>query len=170
MGEAWFGFDIKARKATFFDDGNTKITSSSWDQCGRAVAGLLSLPVSGASPSVSDWKNNALYIQSYRISQRDILDSLNRVLGSTDKDWTITNEPTPDRYKRGLAELQGGALTGLATAMYSRAFYPNGDGDISGKGLANDKLGLHEEDIDEATKRTIEMDESGWSPFAELTQ
>lgn len=137
------------------------------EQCGRAVSALLSLPESDASPSVSDWKNNGLYVQSYLISQRDNLDSLHRVLGTSDRDWKITNEPAADLYKRGLAELQDGALTGLVRAMYSRAFYPNGDGNFSHKGLANDRFGLQDENMDKATRWTIKMMEGGWNPFAE---
>lgn len=133
LGEQWFGFSIKDRKVTFFDDGNTKIDVSTWDQCGRAVAGLLSLPESGASPAVTDWKNKPVYIHSFKVSQRDMLDSLNRVLGTTDKDWEIKYEPTAERYKEGLAELQQGVRTGFAKAMYSRVFFPNGDGDFGAR-------------------------------------
>ena len=168
LGEPWFGFDIKDRKVTFFDDGNTRISVSTWQQCGRALAALLSLPESGASPSISQWKNKTLYIASFRVSQRDMLDSLHRVLGTTDKDWNITHEPTAQRYKDGINEMQKGAMTGYAKAMYSRCFFPNGDGDHeSSRGLANDLLGLPKEDLDEATKRTVEMVESGWNPFAQ---
>ncbi len=168
LGEPWFGFDIKDRKVTLFDDGNTRISVSTWQQCGRALAALLSLPESGASPSISQWKNKTLYIASFRVSQRDMLDSLHRVLGTTDKDWNITHEPTAQRYKDGINEMQKGAMTGYAKAMYSRCFFPNGDGDHeSSRGLANDLLGLPKEDLDEATKRTVEMVESGWNPFAQ---
>lgn len=168
LGEPWFGFDFKNRTVTFFDDGKTVVNVSTWKQCGRALAALLSLPESGASPAVSDWKNEPFYFASFRVSQRDMLDSIHRVIGTTDKDWKITHETTAQRYKDGLAELQKGQMTGLAKAMYGRVFYPNGDGDYeSSKGLANDLLGLPKEDLDEATKRTIEMVESGWNPLAE---
>ncbi|XHG04032.1 hypothetical protein AWENTII_007313 [Aspergillus wentii] len=69
IGEQWFGFDIKNRTVTFIDDGNTKITTSTFGQCGRAIAALLSLPESGAEPSVSQWKNKPLYINSFTVSQ-----------------------------------------------------------------------------------------------------
>jgi hypothetical protein len=50
--------------------------------------------------------------------------------------------------------------------MYSRVYYPNGDGDYeTSKGLANEVLALPKEDIDEATKEAVEMAKSGWSPF-----
>ena len=166
LGEPWYGFDIKNKKVTFFDDGTTKINTSTWAQCGRALAGLLSLPESGASPAVSDWKNKPLYITSWKLSQRDMLDSLHRVMGTSDKDWTITSEPTGDRYKRGIEEMNAGSRAGFATAMYTRHFFPHDSGDYeSKKGLVNDKLGLPKEDLDEATKRAVDMVESGYNPF-----
>ena len=168
LGEPWFGFDIKDRKVTFFDDGNTRMTVSTWQQCGKALAALLSLPESGASPAISQWKNKSFYIASFTVNQRDMLDSLNRVLGTTDKDWNITYEPTAQRYKDGKDEMQKGVMTGMAKAMYARGFFPNGGGDFElSRGLANDLIGLPKDSLDEATKRVVEMVESGWNPFAQ---
>lgn len=166
LGEPWYGFDIKNKKVTFFDDGKTYINSSTWPQCGRALAALLELPLTGASPCIADWANKPLYFESFRVCQRDMLDSIHRVTGSTDKDWEITYEPTADRYKRGLAELQKGNRTGFVTALYSRVFFPNGDGEFGARHtLANEVLGLPKEDLDDATKDAIEMVNSGWTPF-----
>lgn len=160
LPEPWFGFTIKERKVTLFDDGKTPINTSTWDQCGRTLAKLLSLPVSGASPCVEDWKNKSVYMSSFRVSQRDMLDSLHRVLGTTDADWTITHEGSVERYQRGMAELQAGNQMGFATAMYSRIFFQNGDGDFESMwGLANEKLGLPKEDLDTITKRAVDMAE-----------
>ena len=167
LGEPWYGFDIKNKKATFIDEGTVKINTSTWDQCGRALAGLLSLPESGASPCVADWKNKPVYIKSFRVSQRDMLDSLNRVMGTSDKDWTIAHEPSGDRYKRGLEEMKAGNRAGFATAMYTRNFFPHDSGDYEKTtGVVNDVLGLPKEDLDESTKRAVEMVESGYNPFA----
>lgn len=166
IGEQWYCFTIKDRKVTFFDDGQTLINTSTWDQCGRALAALLSLPESGVSPALSDWNNKPLYISSWKISQRDMLDSLHPVLGTSDKDWTITYEPTAQRYKDGLAEMQKGDMRGFAKALYAHVFTPNGCGEYeTSKGLVNDILGLPKEDLDEATRRVINMVESGWTPF-----
>ena len=168
LGEPWFGFDIKDRKVTFFDDGNTRMSVSTWQQCGKALAALLSLPESVASPAISQWKNKSFYIASFSVSQRDMLDSLHRVNGTTDKEWNITYEPTAQRYKDGKDEMQKGIMTGMAKAMYARGFFPNGDGNFeSSRGLANDLIGLPKDSLDEATKRVVEMVESGWNPFAQ---
>jgi len=172
LGQSWFGFDIKNKKLTFYDDGKTRISVSTWIQCGRALAGLLSLKElpddeNDNSPTVSQWKNKPLYIASFKVSQRDMLDSIHRLIGTEDKDWEIEYETTADRYKNGIEEMKKGIMTGFAKALYARVFFPNGDGDFeSSRGLVNSLLGLPKEDLDEATKRTLEMVQSGWNPFA----
>lgn len=50
LGEPRFGFDSNKRAVTFFDDGYVKISSSTWEQCGRALDALLSLPETEALP------------------------------------------------------------------------------------------------------------------------
>ncbi|KAF2424493.1 NAD(P)-binding protein [Tothia fuscella] len=165
LGEPCFGFDIKNKTVTFFDDGKTAINVSTWKRCGRALAALLSLPIDGASPAFSDWIGKPLYFDSFLVSQRDMLDSLNRVLGTTDADWTITSETTAQRQKDGQKELAEGSMRGFAKLMYSRVFFPGGGGDYTGKGLANDALGLPKDDLDEATKRAVELAESDLDHF-----
>jgi hypothetical protein len=166
MGEPWFGFDIKSRKVTLYDEGNVRINTSTWDLCGKAVASLLSLPVSGGSddePALDDWKNDTVTISSFLVSQRDMLDSLNRVLGISDADWTITKQPAKERFQQGLQQLQEGNRLGFAQAMYARLFFSGDGGDYeTGYGLDNGKLGLPKEDLDEATKRAVEMVNGGF--------
>ncbi|KAI4128234.1 MAG: hypothetical protein LQ341_006698 [Variospora aurantia] len=165
-GEPWLGFDIKGRKATFFDAGETKIGSSTWVQCARALAALLSLPEEGAEVSLQRWKNGALYVSSFRICQREMLDSLHRVMGTSDQDWTITRQPSGERREEGREEVRKGIETGFPKTLYSRVFFPNGDGDYEvNHGVAKQVLGLPEEDMDEATRRAVEIVESGWTPF-----
>ncbi|KAJ5610201.1 hypothetical protein N7510_006920 [Penicillium lagena] len=167
-GEQWFGFTIKDRKVTFFDDGKRTITVSTWNQCGHALAALLSLPESGASPSVIDFKNEHCRIYSFRVSQRDMLDSLHRVLGTTDADWEITFEPIAKRLKEGAEEMANGSFLGFAKLLYGGVFLSTNETSDFAATMStdNEALGLPKEDLDEATKRTVEMVESGWNPFA----
>lgn len=168
MGEQWLGFDIDKRGVVMYGDGQTKVNTSTWEQCGRSVASLLSLPVQGAQgPVVSDWKNNGIYVSSFLISQRDILESLHRVLGTTDTDWNVSYQDVEERYKEGMEEMQAGNFLGFAKAMYARLFYPSGEGNYEMiGGLDNEKLGLPKEDLDEATKRAVEMVKGGFGIHA----
>lgn len=171
QGPPWYGFDFKNKKMTFYDDGKTRINTTTWLQCGRAMTVLLSfkeLPddENDTSPTVSRWRNKPLWISSFFVSQREMLDSIQRVSGQTDADWTIEYEPSADRWKRGMESLKNGDRSGMATAMYARTFYPNGDGDIQSKGqLDNEVLGLPKEDMVEASRRAVELIESGYNYF-----
>ena len=172
-GEQWFGFDFKNKKVTFYDDGKSKIDVSTWLQCGKAVAALLSLPVQkeGNGYALEDWKNKPIFISSFKVSQRDMLDSIHRVSGDTDEDWNISYEDTKQRVEDGQAEMKNGDFRGFAKSMYARSFFKSGNGQLadgefeSKRGLDNEKLGLAKEDLDEATKRTLEMVRDGWNPF-----
>ncbi|KAL2194439.1 hypothetical protein P885DRAFT_71219 [Corynascus similis CBS 632.67] len=160
LGEEWFGFDIARRKVTIIDDGKRTITATTWNQCGRAVAALLSLPQKSSgssSPSLADFiGDKGLLIESFHVSQRDMLDSLHRVLGTTDSDWDIAHESSDKRRKDGTEALQRNDVRGFAKLLFANIF------DVSNPvsnyvGEANLTLSLPKEDLDEATRRAIDM-------------
>lgn len=161
MGEPWFGFDIKGRKVTFYGDGKRRIDTSTWEACGEVVANLLSLPISkgeDVKPAVQDWANKGIYVSSFQVSQREMLDSLHRVLGTTDKQWTITHQDVEERYAEGVRELKEGNRVGFAKAMYASVFMENGPKRFEESGgVDNVVLGVAKESLDKATKRAVEM-------------
>jgi hypothetical protein len=161
MGERWLGFRIRERSLTMYDDGNKKISMSTWDACGKAVAGLLSLPVQADGEKsvvgLETWRNEGLYISSFLLSQRDILESLHRVLGTTDQDWKITYEPVEKRLEDGKKEFKEGKMLGFAKALYAEVFAREWSDYETGRELDNGKVGLEKEDLDEATRRAVEM-------------
>lgn len=163
-----YGFDFKKRSLVWFDDGNVAINTSTWPQCGRAIANLLSLKEfpdneTDRSPSLSQFRNGSIYISSFRlISQRDMLESVKRVTDTTDADWIITHESAEQRWKDSRAALQQGNRAVFTKMLYSRMFFGNGGGDYqSTRGLHNELLGLTVEDLDEFTAVGIRMGENG---------
>lgn len=166
QGEHRFGCGIEGRTMTFFDEGEEKITTSTWDQCGRAVAGLLSLKwypedESDKEPAVDNWANNVVYIASFRVSQKDMFDSVKRVTGTADSDWKIEHVSSQERYQEALNKMGKGDMMGFSEQMYTRIFFPTGEGDHTKHGLANKALGLPEEDIDESTREGLRLDKLG---------
>ena len=162
-----FGFDFQKRSFVLFDDGNVVINTSTWPQCGRAIANLLSLKElpddeNDASPTLSQFRNGSIYISSFRLSQHDMFLVVKRVTGTTDSDWTITHESAEQRWKDGHAAVQQGNWGAFTKMLYSRMFFANGDGDYeSTRGLHNDLLGLPVEDLDQATSLAVGMGERG---------
>ena len=161
-GPAAYGFDLKNRTVTFFDDGNTRINTSTWAQCSRSVAKLLALKVlpddaNDKSPCLAHYRNKFVYVSSFKVSQRDMLNSVMRVTGTTLDDWKIEHEPSASRYKAGVEAMQKGNMSGFVQMMYTRVFYPDGSGDFeTSRGLQNDVLGLPKEDMDEYTKIAVQ--------------
>ncbi|EPE10516.1 oxidoreductase [Ophiostoma piceae UAMH 11346] len=170
-----YGFDIANRKFVVFDKGDVKIHTSTLPQCGRGAAAVLSLPIlpedsaSASTTTLSSFANpNPLYIQSFHVSQNDMFASLKRVTGTTDADWTITTESSYERWENATKVMKAGSgfnldgktpmsfMEAFGMAMYSRVFFPGGDG-VADKDVANDRLGLPQEDFDEWTKEAVRM-------------
>ncbi|KAK2601756.1 hypothetical protein QQS21_004640 [Conoideocrella luteorostrata] len=160
-GEPRFGFDFDKRSVTIYDDGNTKNSTSTLSQVGRAVAKVLSLKElptdeNDKSLTLSAFLNKGMYIQSFVVTQNDIFDSIKRVTGTTNADWTITQEATKKRYEDSLAQVKSGNMADFSKMLYARSFYPDNPSDISAK-VQNKLLGLPDEDLDESTKAGIEL-------------
>lgn len=160
-GEARFGFDFDRRSLTMYDDGNTKNSTSTLAQVGRAVAKVLSLNElpeneNDTSMTLSKFLNRGVYVKSFVVSQGDMFESVKRVTGTTDADWTITHENTKKRYEDGLAQVKAGNMAGFGKLLYARGFYPEDSIDLSAK-AQNELLGLPEESLDGATKAGIDL-------------
>lgn len=155
---AAFGFDFSNKAVTFFDQGETKISLSTWPQVGRAVAALLSLPIhSENGPSLDNYRNQVVYVNSFTVSQKDMLASVLRVTGDKEEDWNISKESSKERYTTGIKQMKEGEKIGFAKMMYTRVFYPDGSGNTEAKkNQLNEILGMKKEDLDVATKAAIE--------------
>lgn len=167
-GPARYGFDFKNRTVTFFDDGTTRINTSTWPQTGRSVANLLALKVlpeneNDNDPCLSQFRNKIAYVSSFTISQKEMFESVLRVTGASASDWKTTNVPVQQYYQEGVEQLKSGNRVGFVKLLYSRIFFPDQAGNFGAlKGLDNDKLGLPKEDLDEFTKVGIHLHESGY--------
>ncbi|PVH69701.1 putative isoflavone reductase family protein [Cadophora sp. DSE1049] len=165
-GTEWrYGFDFGKRSVTFFGDGEVKVNTSTWEQFARTVSALLSLPIlpkdSGdKQTTLSSYDNKHCYISSFRVSQKDMFDSVLRVTGTKKEDWMITYEDAEARWKRGMEMFKQGNMVGFGIAMYARDFFGDGAGDFERRwGLSNEILGLPKEDFDACTRKAVEMAE-----------
>jgi hypothetical protein len=153
VGPFTYGFDFPNNTVTLYDEGKTKVNTTTWLQTGRALAALVNLKKlaqdeNDKSTTLAQFANKPVYMSSFTLNQRELLDSVNKLLGKTDKDWNITYQPTEERFREGLEELGKGDGRGFLKAFYARAFYPAGEGVYE---THNSLLGLPQEDLAEAT-------------------
>jgi hypothetical protein len=171
-GSNRYGFNFNKREFTIFDDGNVPINTTTWPQCGRAIAKLFSLKElpedeNDKSPTLSQFRDSPVYVSSFRLTQRQMFESVKRVTKTTDADWTIKNGSSSERYAEGKEGAKTRDLYLYTQMLYSRMFFPNGGGDYESKRpLDNKVLGLPVEDLDEATAEAIRMGENNEVPFA----
>ncbi|CRL21627.1 NAD(P)-binding domain [Penicillium camemberti] len=167
-----FGFDFLKRSLTLYDGGDVPINTSTWPQTGRAIAKLLSLKElpedeNDQSPTLSQFRNRSLYVSSFRLTQREMFESVKRVTKTSDADWTITQDSVARRFKEGQEGMKVHNWNVFTKMLYSRMFFANGDGDYeSRRGLDNQLLDLPIEDLDEATAEGIRMAENNEVPFS----
>lgn len=159
--EARYGFDFARRTLTIYGRGDVKINTSTWPLVGMAVAKLFSWRIESdgkdaGSPCLSAYANKAVYVSSFFVSQRDMFQSVLRVTGDSENDWTITQEDVVARYHRGMNMMKEGQIVGFGILLYARVFYEDGAGDYNGK-LDNEVLELPEESLDEATRVAVKM-------------
>lgn len=163
--EARYGFDFDKKTLTLYDEGETKINTSTWPLVGIAVAKLLSLKIlpdneHDTAPCLSQWTNRSANISSFFVNQKEMFESVLRVTGDKREDWTVTHENVVERFNRGHRLLKEGKMVGFGILLYARIFYKDGAGDYRAK-VDNEKLGLPKEDLDAATKVAIGMAERG---------
>ncbi|OLN88156.1 Pinoresinol reductase 1-like protein 1 [Colletotrichum chlorophyti] len=151
LAQGFWGVDVKNRSARLFDGGKTKFVTTTLEATGQGVAGLLSLP----DAELEAFRNKPLFLKSFYISQRDMLESALRATGTGEKDWKVevldAASVVADADEKAK---QGDQLAGL-TAFYVNHMREGWGGDYNAKVSDLARLGLVEEDLDEVVKRVV---------------
>jgi len=136
-------FNVPKATAEIFDGGDVKWSASTLAQIGKAVVGVLRKP--------EETRNKMLYMQSFCVSQNEVLAELEKVSGKKFKDEQLSSEEyikgkkdAVDKGDRDATE-QMVAVLGLTRANWTRE-----------KEFANDLLGLKEENLAEVVKKTYD--------------
>ena len=136
--------DIKKHKVTMIDGGEVMWSTSTLGRVGEAVVAVLR--------KEEETKNKMLYVQTFCISQKQLLEVCEKVQGSkwevehvTSKDFIKTNKTKMDESDDHDARENLVGVVGII------------DGDWRQReGFANDKLGLKEEDLEAVVRKVLE--------------
>ena len=140
------------RTATLYDRGLTPFNTTTLPTAALAVSRLLSLP----SETLDKFGNRFVYVSSFRISQRDILSSVQRVTSTTDEDWKIEYADTQAWMDEGREKMSKGDFSGAVSLVYGNVLREGNGGDYEmTRGMSNATLGLEEEKLDEVVQRTL---------------
>jgi hypothetical protein len=163
MQRGLFGFDASKKHATLYSDSG-HFNSTTLPQAGRAIASLLSLPITNTSnprASLSHYANNFAYVSSFLVSQASLFAALQRATSTTESDWTVKHSTIAEWMQGCLEGMKKGDMRAGAGLTYAYYMGEGKGGDYEEKAKQDrEVLGLQEEDLDEAVKRAVEAGEA----------
>jgi len=135
-------FDIKNRKADIWEDGAFKFRTSTWHTIGTATAGALKNPEAT--------KNRMIHVQTFQVSQNELLAELEKATGSKWEVQKIDGKKFTEENEKKVAQGDIGAGYNLIWAhIVGGGDYPEGTV------LDNDALGVQKEDLSGVISRVV---------------
>ncbi|CAJ0553077.1 Ff.00g115890.m01.CDS01 [Fusarium sp. VM40] len=141
-----FGFDIDSKTTTLIDGGTAIFTASTLPTIAKATLAMLE--------HADETRNQYVYISSFHISQKDILDVVEKVDGQK---WTVKHITSEELIAQGKKRLAEGDNMGATDLVGGGALGKQALGDSRPWGLWDEKLGLQKEDLEQAVKDVLDI-------------
>ncbi|KAI0139136.1 NmrA-like family protein [Hypoxylon sp. NC0597] len=141
----FFGYDLQGHTATIWEDGNRKFSSSTRENIGKAVCGVLKHPEITA--------NQYIFVSSFETSMNELLSALEKAQGVK---YSISYTKVEDEVKEGKAMLAKGDFMKAHKLMLAANLLPGyGNNFAEEEKLWNDRLGVPRENVDEVVARIV---------------
>ena len=156
MKSRLWGIDVENRKATIWTGAVGKVSTSSVAHTGQATAAVLSLP----ERDLSRYKNKAFYVPSFHLSQKELLQAVQKAAGTADQDWEIDYQDVNDGLKDCNDKIQQKDAMAPFVKFFITHFREGSGGDFESKVDVSEvkklhKIGLQKEAIDDVLKRIV---------------
>lgn len=139
------GFDLKEHKATIFNRGNDAWSTSTLATIGLAVKNAMLIPEKTA--------NKYMFIDSFTVSQNQVLASLEKATG---KKWEVTHADAEEERKRGMEKMSKGDFSGaMSLIRYINCVEGHGGNFIQYEQSANELLSLPKRTLDEVVAEIV---------------
>lgn len=133
------GFDLKGHKAVLFNKGTDTWSTTTLPSIGLAVKNALLLPAETA--------NKYIFIDSFTISQAQILASLEKLTATK---WEVTYSDSEKQKKEGLEKMSNGDFSGaMSLIQYINSVHGHGGNFAEYEKTQNELLSLPKENIDD---------------------
>ena len=142
------GLNIKEKKGILFDEGNDHWSTSTTAQIGKSVAATLE-----TDERLEATANKVLLIQSFRVSQRQVLNTINKLLQGKGKEVKVRKVSSKQFVKdriEGAAKGDYEATEEMVAVLGIKRTDWKGD-----SGVAHKILGLAEEDLTDVVRASL---------------
>lgn len=146
LRENFLHFDLKTRTVDVLDKGTYLSSTSTLSRIADAVVRVLRL----VDTEKDVGRNRMLFIQSFLVSQLDVLASLENVTGQK---WTVNWIESEQFIRENKARADAGDRDAVEHLVFALGAL---DGDWTTKeGFAMKELGLEDEDLDEVVRKVV---------------
>jgi len=135
-------FDLKSQKAEILDDGNAKTSQSTFSQLSKAVLRIFDKEAETA--------NKMLFLQSFCVSQNEVLRSLEKVTGTK---WAVEHISTEEFIKEHKPAADAGDSIAIDHLVFALGVL-DGNWEVK-EGFSMSLLGLQNEDLDKVVADVI---------------
>ncbi|KAI0597603.1 NmrA-like family protein [Biscogniauxia sp. FL1348] len=143
LRENFLHFDLKTKKADILDHGEYKSSTATLSRVAEAIVRILQME--------EETKNKVLFIQSFCVSQLDVLAALERATGSK---WEVTYLNSEEFIKEHKAKADAGDRASVEDLVFALGAL---DGNWENReGFSMDLLGFKNEDLDQVVKRVVD--------------
>lgn len=147
----FLGFDLAARKAQIYDSGNVKWSATTLSSVGLSVTGTLK--------NAEKTANQHIFVDSFTISQNELLASLEKATG---KKWEVEHMDSEKQTKWAQQAMKDGNMGGLYTLLLIATYSGKHGGDFPAhQKMANDLLGLPKENMDDVVAAVVKGSATG---------
>ncbi|KAH7234950.1 putative oxidoreductase CipA-like protein [Fusarium redolens] len=148
--------DVENHKATIWTRGVGKVSTSSVAHTGQATAAVLSLPEN----DLCKYKNKAFYVPSFHLTQKELLQAVQKAAGTTGRDWEVDYQDVNDALKDCNEKIQQKGRTAPFVKFFLTHFQNGNGGDFENMVDAKEVkklhgIGLQKEAIEDVLKCTV---------------
>ena len=139
------GYDLKERKATILNDGNTMWSTTTLTTTGLAVKNAMLIPEKTA--------NKYMFIDSFTVSQNQVLESVEKATGEKLEVIHVDGE---EEKKIGLEKMSKGDFSAILTLIrYALCVDGHGGNYMLYEEGANELLSLPKQNLDEVVAEIV---------------
>ena len=139
------GYNLKEREATIFNHGNVKWSTTTLTTIGLAVKNAMLVPEKTA--------NKYMFIDSFTVSQNQVLASLEKVTGEK---WEAKHVDAEEEKKKGLEKMSKGDFSGAVSLLqYINCVDGHGADYLRYEESADQLLSLPKQNLDDAVTEVL---------------
>ncbi|KAJ5898347.1 isoflavone reductase family protein [Penicillium tannophilum] len=152
LESGWFDYYLKEKRVTIYDSGDKPWSTSTLGIASAAVVKVLLKP--------DETKNRPIYVASFTVSQRQVLEALEK---ATDTTWKVQRMSSEDALKKAVELDTKDYSDGLKLLILMLLYADDKDrgANFEKDGLlCNELLGLPKEDLTEVVDRVVKQQTS----------